>query len=212
MKSLIIVVCLFITCSVSAQDYPFIKNFVAGTIILKDGSRKTGLIRWFPDPSEKLRFKLNSDAVEEKYQIPDLQGFITDTLHFKMLSNLEVYGEKYPLLNKMSKLKYTFAQIIYTGKINVYYVLYNGYDALQGGFSSYPNLIFEKTKDNKPEYAAFPVYIRMRENRYDQAKERLLPFFSEYPSIQEKLKTFNRPTNMLSFIDSLKQIPEVKNE
>ncbi len=112
----------------------------------------------------------------------------------------------------MSKLKYTFAQIIYTGKINVYYVLYNGYDALQGSFSAYPNLIFEKTKDDKPEYAAFPVYIRMREKRYDQAKERLLPFFSEYPSIQEKLKTFNRATSMSGFVDFIKQIPEVKNE
>lgn len=211
MKSLIIVVCLLITCSVSAQDYPFIKNFVSGTIILKNGTRKTGLIKWFPDPSEKLRFKWNEEADEEKYQIPDLQGFITDTLHFKMLSNLEIYGEKYPLLNRMSKLKYTFAQIIYAGRINVYYVLYNGYDALQG-YTAYPNLVFEKTKDNKPEYAAFPLYIRMREKRYEEAKERLLPFFSEYPGIQEKLKTFNRTTNMLNFIDSLKQIPEVKNE
>jgi hypothetical protein len=212
MKSLIIVVCLFITCSVSAQNYPFIKNFVAGTIILKDGSRKTGLIRWFPDPSEKLRFKMNNDAVEEKYQIPDLQGFTTDTLHFKMLSNLEIYGEDYPVLNKMSKLKNMFGQIIYTGKINVYYVLYNGYDPLRNGYSAYPNLIFEKTKDNKPEFAAFPVYINMREKRYDEAKERLLPFFSEYPAIQEKLKTFNRATNMSGFVDSFKQIPELKNE
>lgn len=212
MKSLIIVVCLFIACSVSAQDYPFIKKFVPGTIILKDATQKTGLIRWFPDPTEKLRFKPSEDGVEDKYAVPDLQGFITDTLHFKMLSNLEVYGENYPLLNKLSKLKYTFAQIIYTGKINVYYVLYNGYDALQGGYSTYPNLIFEKTKDDKPEFAAFPVYIRMKEKRYEQAKERLLPFFSEYPSIQEKLKTFNRVANMLTFVDFIKQIPEVKNE
>jgi hypothetical protein len=212
MKSLIILVCLFATCSVSAQDYPFIKKFVPGTIILKDETQKAGLIKWFPDPSEKLRFKSNDDGVEEKYSIPDLQGFVTDSLHFKRLANLEIYGEDYPLLNRMSTLKYTFAQIIYTGRINVYYVLYTGYDALQGGFSTYPNLIFEKTKDDKQEYAAFPVYVRMREKRYDQAKERLLPFFSEYPSIQEKLKTFNRTTNMSTFLDCIKQIPEVKNE
>ncbi|MBO9205008.1 MULTISPECIES: hypothetical protein [Niastella] len=212
MKSLIIIVCLFITCSVRAQDYPFIKNFVHGTIILKDATQKEGLVRWFPDPSEKLRFKLNNNDPEEKFQIPDLQGFITDTLHFKMLSNLEIYGEDYPMLSRMSKLKYTFAQIIYTGKINVYYVLYNGYDARQGCFEPYPNLIFEKTTDNKPEYAAFPVYINMREKRYDQAKEKLLPFFNEYPAIQEKLKTFNRQTNMLGVVDYIKQIPATKNE
>jgi len=210
MKSLIIIVCLFITWSASAQDYPFIKKFVPGTITMKDESRKTGLIKWFPDPTEKLRFKSNEGS-EEKYLITDLQGFVTDSLHFKTLTNLEIYGEDYTLLDRMSKLKYTFAQILYTGKINVYYVLYHGYDALQG-FITYPNLIFEKTKNDKPEYAAFPVYIRMREKKYDQAKEKLLPFFSEYPSIQEKLKTFNRTTNVSSFVDFIKQIPEVKNE
>src|SRR5690349_22061542 len=119
MKSLIILVCLFATCSVSAQDYPFVKKFVPGTIILKDESHKTGLIKWFPDPSEKLRFKSNDGRLEEKYSIPDLEGFVADSLHFKRLTNLEIYGEDYPLLNRMSKLKYTFAQIIYTGKINV---------------------------------------------------------------------------------------------
>ena len=210
MKSLIIIVCLFITWSASAQDYPFMKKFVPGTITMKDESQKTGPIKWFPDPTEKLRFKSNEGG-EEKYLVTDLQGFVTDSLHFKTLTNLEIYGEDYSLLDRMSKLKYTFAQILYTGKINVYYVLYYGYDALQG-FVTYPNLIFEKTKDDKPEYAAFPVYIRMREKKYDQAKEKLLPFFSEYPSIQEKLKTFNRTTNVSTFVDFIKQIPEVKNE
>lgn len=211
MKSLIFIVGIFITWSARAQNYPFAKQFVPGTITLKDATQKKGLIRWFPSPNEKLRFKL-ADEQEERYGVKDLQGFSTDSLHFRTLTNLEVYGEGYSLLNKMSKLKHTFAQVVYTGKINIYYVLYYGYDALQGGYVTYPNIIFEKTKEEKQEYAPFPIYIRMREKKYEQAKQKLLPFFSDYPAIQEKLKQYHLETNIFTLVEFIKQIPEVKNE
>ena len=211
MKSLIFIVGVCLACSVSAQNYPFAKYFVEGTITLKDATQKKGLIKWFPSPNEKLRFKLN-DLHEDKYGITDLLGFTTDSLQFKTLTNLEVYGEDFPLLNRMSTLKQTFAQVIYTGKINIYYVLYYGYDALQGGYVTYPNIIFEKTKEEKQEYAAFPVYIRMKEKKYEKAKQNLYPFFSEYPAILEKLKLYSRDNDIFTLVEHIKQIPEIKNE
>ena len=74
MKSLFFIVGIFITCSVNAQNYPFAKQFVPGTITLNDATQKKGLIKWFPSPNEKLRFKMNEDR-EEKFGISDLQGF-----------------------------------------------------------------------------------------------------------------------------------------
>jgi hypothetical protein len=209
MKSLIFIVGIFITWSVSAQNYPFAQQFVPGTITLKDASQKKGLIKWFPSPYEKLRFKLNNEQ-EENFGVSDLQGFSTDSLHFKTLNNLEVYGEDFSSRNRLSVLKQSFAQVIYTGKINIYYVLYYGYDARQGGITTFPNIIFEKTRDEKPEYAAFPVLTKMHEKKYEQAKQNLYPFFSDFPAIQEKLKKYHQNNNIISLVEFIKQIPETK--
>lgn len=211
MKSLLIIVGLFVTWSVRAQSYPFAKDFVPGTITMKDATQKKGLIKWFPSPTEKLRFKPNEEQ-EEKYAVNDLQGFNTDSLQFKTLSNLEVYGEDFPLLNRMSKLKQTFAQVVYTGKINVYYVLYFGYDALEGKYVTYPNIIFEKTKEEKPEYAAFPVMIKMQDKKYEKAKQKLYPFFKDYPAIQQKLKQYYLDSNIFSLVEFIKTNSGDKNE
>ena len=211
MKSLLIIVGLFITWSVRAQSYPFAKDFVPGTITMKDATQKKGLIKWFPSPNEKLRFK-PSEEQEEKYAIGDLQGFHTDSLQFKTLNNLEVYGEDYPLFSRMSKVQQTFAQVVYTGKINIYYVLYFGYDALQGKYVTYPNIIFEKTKEQKPEYAAFPVMIKMQDKKYEKAKQNLYPFFKEYPAIQQKLKQYYLDSNIFSLVEFIKSNSGDKNE
>ena len=211
MKIYLIAAFILISATVTAQSYPFAKNFVPGTISLKDGSLKKGFIKWFPSPAEKLRFKTAEQDDAEKYSFTDLVGFQTDSFQFKTLSDLSVYGESYTLLNKMSDIKQTFGQIVYTGRINIYYVLYYGYDAVQGGIVTYPNIIFEKTKEDKQEYAAFPVLTRMREKKYEQAKQNLLPFFSEYPAILEKLKLYTMDSNIFSFVEFIKQIPEIKN-
>lgn len=211
MKSLFFIVGIFITWSVSAQNYPFAQQFVPGTIILNDATQKKGLIKWFPSPNEKLRFKPN-DEQEEKFGVTDLQGFSTDSLQFKTLTNLEVYGEDFTSRNKLSVLKESFAQVIYTGKINIYYVLYYGYDPRRGGITTFPNIIFEKTRAEKQEYAAFPVLTKMNEKKYEQAKQNLFPFFSDFPAIQEKLKRYHQQNNIISLVEFIKQIPDTKNE
>jgi len=209
MKSLFFIVGIFITWSVSAQNYPFAKEFVPGTITLNDATQKKGLIKWFPFPNEKLQFKVDNDQ-EEKFNINDLQGFSTDSLHFKTLTNLEVYGEDFSSRNQLSVLKQSFAQVIYTGKINIYYVLYYGFDTRRGSINTYPNIIFEKTMNDKPEYAAFPVLTKMHEKKYEQAKQKLYPFFSDFPAIQEKLKKYQQNNNIISLVEFIKQIPDDK--
>jgi len=47
--------------------------------------------------------------------------------------------------------------------------------------------------------------------KYEQAKQNLLPFFSEYPAILEKLKLYTMDSNIFSFVEFIKQIPEIKN-
>lgn len=212
MKSLLIAVCILITGSVTAQNYPFAKNFVPGTIILKDSTQKKGFIKWFPAPNEKLQFKATDEDKAVKYSCNDLLGFSTDSLQFKTLSNISVYGESFALLNKMSLIKQSFARVIYTGRINIYFVLYFGYDALQGGVATFPNIIFEKIKNDAPEYAAYPVSIRMRQKKYEQAKQNLYPFFSEYPSILKQLKLYSTDSSIFSLVDFIKQTPDIENE
>ena len=163
MKPLLLLMGIFVSAAGWAQDYPFAKNFVPGAIILKDATIKNGFIKWFPAPFETLWFKTPEQHDAEKYAFTDLLGFKTDSLQFKTLQDINVYGETFVAGNKLSHIPQTFAQVIYTGPINIYYVLYYGYDTQQGAVTTYPNLVFEKTTNNRQEYAAFPVMIKMQE-------------------------------------------------
>jgi hypothetical protein len=101
--------------------------------------------------------------------------------------------------------------VIYTGKINIYYVLYYGFDAQQGAVATYPNLVFEKTTNNRQEYAAFPVLIKMQDKKYEKAKQNLFPFFSEYPGILKKLKIYSPNSDIFTLVNYIKQIPVTPN-
>src|SRR5581483_6117616 len=124
MKNVLLALCILISGTVAAQNYPFAQNFVPGAIILKDTTVKNGLIQWFPSPFEMLSFKAPDQNEAVKYTFTDLLGFKTDSLQFKTLNDISVYGESFVYKNKLSVIKQTFAQVIYTGKINIYYVLY----------------------------------------------------------------------------------------
>lgn len=211
MKFLLLLMAFLVSVAARAQDYPFAKNFVPGAIILKDATVKSGFIKWFPAPFEQLRFKAPDQDDAVKYSFTDLLGFKTDSLQFKTLQDISVYGEAFVAGNKLSHIPQTFAQVIYTGPINIYYVLYYGYDTRQGAVTTYPNLVFEKTKDNRQEYAAFPVLIKMQEKQYEKAKQNLFPFFSEYPSILKKLKIYSVNSDIFTLVNYIKQIPATPN-
>lgn len=204
MRYLTFILLTFWTMSVSGQDYPFAKNFVNGTIILKDSTKLTGQLKWFPHQNEKLKFRENGNTDTKKYSPEDLIGFTTDTLMFLSLLDLEVYSDNYPLLGKTSKIKRTFGQLLDSGSYNIYFVLITGVDAISGAIQTYPNFYFEKKVDNNFIYAAYPFAIRMKDKKYEKAKENLYLFFKDYPQIIDKIKTYKKQDDFFEIVDLMK--------
>jgi hypothetical protein len=189
-----------------AQTYPFARDFAAGTIQLPDGSSTSGLIKWFPAQEEKLIFKKDEKASRQKYRPEELAGFQVDSFRFRFLSAFEVYGNDWALLGKMTKVNHTFGQLLDSGKINSYLVFYSGYNALRGAAESYANLLFEKKTDSGYVYAAYPVAMRMKEKKFERVKENLLSFFSNYPTMAEKIKTFQQTDGVSELLPMIKNL------
>jgi len=195
-----------LTISVFGQGYPFAKEFTDGIIFLKDSSEKKGQVKWFPDPAEKLKFRESENADTKKYSPEDLLGFSVDTLKFVSLFNFEVFADNYALLGKTIKIKHTFGQLLDSGKYNIYFVLIVGYNAIAGVIQNYPNFIFEKRVDSNYQYAAYPFATRMKDKRYEKAKENLYLFFKDYPDIIEKIKSYKQQDNFFEVIDLMKKL------
>lgn len=206
MRYLIILILTFLTLSVYGQDYPFARNFVNGTVILKDSSKLTGLIKWFPHQNDKLKFKESESAEIKKYSPEDIIEFTADTLKFVSLFDLEIYSESYALLGMTSKIKHTFGQLLDSGSFNIYFVLITGYDAISDAIRTYPNFYFEKKSDTGNTYAAYPFTVRMRDKKYEKAKENLYLFFKDYPQIIEKIKSYKKRDDFFEIIDLMKKV------
>jgi hypothetical protein len=205
MKLLMIIVLFFQTVAIRAQDYPFTKDFVHGTIILKDSTQKTGQIKWYPDPGEKLKFREKQNSKAVKYAPEELLGFNVDTLKFVSLFNFEAYAAQYALLGKKLKVKHTFGQLHSSGRYNIYFINISEYNALSGVIQNYSNFVFEKKIDSGFQYAAYPVAIRMSDTKYEKAKEDLYVFFDSSPEIIEKIRLFKQQDNFFDIINLVKR-------
>lgn len=203
---LVIGVLLFRTIPASAQDYPFAKDFVRGTIIINDATIKTGQIKWYPDPSEKLKFRENESSKTIKYSAEDLLGFSVDSLKFVSLFNFEIYAAQFALLGKKSTVKHTFGQLLDSGRFNIYFIEIYEYNALSGAIQNYPNFLFEKKTDSGRQYVCYPYAIRMRDGKYEKAKENLYVFFKDYPEIIEKIKLYKQQDNFFEIINLMKKL------
>ena len=205
MKIPVIIILSFMTVAAGAQDYPFAKDFVPGIIIIKDSTIKTGQIKWYPDPGEKLKFRENENSKTIKYTPEELLGFNVDSLKFVSLFNFEVYAAQYVLLGKKLTVKHGFGQLIDSGRFNIYFVNISEYNALSGVMQNYPNFLFEKKTDSSSQYAAYPFAFRMRDGKYEGAKENLFVFFKDYPEILDKIKLYRQQDNFLDIIDFMKK-------
>lgn len=125
---------------------------------------------------------------------------------FVSLPNLEVYAENYALLGKTSKIKHTFGELFDSGKFNIYFVLITGYDALGGGIQTYPNFLFQSAQDNVPVFAAYPFAVRMKDKKYEKAKDNLYALFKNYPAIVERIKNYSKQDNFFEIVDAVKSI------
>lgn len=206
MRQLIILFFLLSGITASAQSYPFAKDFVPGNIVLKDSSRKAGQIKWFPQQTERLRFRENEKTETIKYSPEEIVGFEVDTLRFASLQDFDAYAASYALLGKTSHIKHTFGEIIDTGKFNIYFVLITDYNAVGGGNQVYPNFLFQHTQGNSSQLVAYPVAIRMKDKKYDKAKEDLYTLFRDYPDIVEKLKNYKQQDDFSAIVDMVKAV------
>lgn len=175
--------------------YRFFKRFIT----------KKGQIKWFPHVAEKLNFRETEKDKVTKYALEEIAGFSADTLQFHSLFNFEVYGDNYALLGKMSKIKQTFGEVLDTGRFNIYLVAYTGYNAISGSLQSYPNIIFEN-KDNPSVLVAYPFAIRMTAKKYENAKEKLIMLFKDYPEIVTKIQAYKRENDFFEVINAVKAI------
>jgi hypothetical protein len=206
MRYLIIILLTFWTMSVHGQLYSFEKNFVNGTIVLKDSTKLTGQLKWFPSQNERIKFRENGNTDTKKYSPDDLIGFTADSLKFVSLFDLEIFSDNYVLFGKTSKIKHTFGQLYDSGSFNIYFVLISGYDAINSTIQTYPNFYFEKKVDSNFVYAAYPFAIRMRDKKYEKAKENLYTFFKDYPQIIERIRTYKKEDDFFKIIDLLKKV------
>jgi hypothetical protein len=205
MRHLIIILLTFLTMPVHGQLYSFEKNFVNGTIILKDSTKLAGQLKWFPSQNERIKFKENGNTDVKKYSPEDLIGFTVDSMNFVSLFDLEVYSDNYVLFGKTSKIKHTFGQLYDSGSFNIYFVLISGYDAISSTSQTYPNFYFEKKIDKNSVCAAYPFALRMRDKKYEKAKENLYVFFKDNQQIIERIRAYKKEDNFFEIIDLLKK-------
>lgn len=205
-SSLIFLLLIFFTLTINAQStYPFAWGFANGKIFLDDATQLEGQIKWVPHQNNKLLFRLNENAKIDKYAPGEITAFSVDNLVFKALFDLNVYSESYPLIGKTTGIKHTFGEVLSTGIFNIYYVAITGYNPVSGAAEIYPNVYFEKKANNGSVYAAYPLGIRMKDKKYEKAKENLYVFFKDYPDIIEQIKLYKQQDDFFKIVAAIAQ-------
>jgi hypothetical protein len=195
------------TVSAFAQRYPFENNFIKGVVIMKDHSLQSGEVKWYPQQTEKLNFRESGKKKVIKYSPEDIAGFVAaDTLKFVSLLNLTVYADNYPVFNNFSTIKHTFAHLIDSGRFTIYFVVITRFNAFTRTLGSYPNFLFQDTRDSSGKLIPYPFAIRMLERNYEAAKANLFVMFRDYPAIVEKLRNFTRRDNFLEIVDMIEAV------
>ncbi|AZA86277.1 hypothetical protein EG349_05490 [Chryseobacterium shandongense] len=211
MKQLINLVFLFFSLFFYAQNYPFATEFTSGKVILKDSSEISGQIKWYPSQNDKLRFKKNENENPVKYNPDDVISFSSGDLKFVPLYNFQAYADNYALIGTPTKIENTFGEVISEGKFNVYLTSIRGYNAISRTAEDYLNFVFLDTSDPDKKLYAYPYVIRMKEKKYEKAKENLYVLFKDYPEIVEKIRAFKKENNFLQIIDMISNINTKKN-
>ena len=211
MRQILLFLLTLFTVSAFAQRYPFANDFVKGAVIMKDHSLRSGEIRWYPQQTEKLNFRESGKSKITKYSPEDIEGFMTDSLRFVSLLNLEVYADNFPVFGNMSSIKHTFAHRLDSGRFNIYYVVITRFNAFTRTLGSYPNFLFEDTRDSSHTLIPYPYAIRMPGRWYEVAKQNLFVMFKDYPSIVEKIRNFNPQNDFMDIIDAVETANRQRN-
>ncbi len=189
-----------------AQEYSFAKKFNYGKVILKDGSTLEGELKWFPSQNDNLKFRKSSTENTVKYKPTDVISFSSDNLKFVPLFNFKAYADSYALVGILTTINETFGEVVSEGKFNIYFTLITGYNAVSRTIESYPNFVFQDSSDPEKKLVAYPYMIRMKDKKYEKAKENLYILFKDYPEIVEKIKAFKKEND---FIEIIKMVEEL---
>ena len=160
-----------------------------------------GQIKWFPSQNSDLKFRKTKEDKTVKYGPSEISKFTVENMNFVPLKNFIVFSDNYALIGKTTEIKESFVQVISEGKFNIYLATITGYDPISRKIQNYNNFIFQNSQGNDKSLYAYPYLIRMKEKKYEKAKEKLYTLFKEYPEIIEKIKNFQKENNFLEIID-----------
>ena len=208
MKILTCILFSLVTFPSFSQRYPFYDDYIKATVLFKDSTLKTGMVKWEGDPKQKLKFRESELAMPEKLAIEDVIAFYTnrDKHKFISLSNFEGYADNYALLGKVSKIKHTFGEQLDSGRFNIYLVVIVGVNTISGGTQGYPNIVFQNTGDNTMGLVAYPFNMRMWDKKYEKAKENLYALFKDYPNIVEAIKNYKKEDDFYAIVEMVKAV------
>ena len=183
----------------TAQEFSFAKDFKSGKLILNDKSELNGELKWFPSQNSDVKFRKTNEDKIIKYGPNEISGFRVENINFVSLKDFTVFADNYALIGQTTKIKEAFVQVISEGKFNIYLASITGYDPIGRNIQNYDNFIFQNSENNK--IYAYPYLIRMKEKKYEKAKEDLYVLFKDYPQIIEKIKNYQKEDNFLEIID-----------
>lgn len=188
------------------QNYPFATEFVNGKVILKDLSELNGQIKWYPSQNDKLHFRSDEKEKPAKYTPNDITSFSAENLKFVPLYNFKAYADNYALVGTPTKITETFGEVVSEGKFNIYFTSIRGYNAIARTLEDYPNFVFQDANDAEKKLYAYPFRLRMKEKKYEKAKEDLYILFKDYPEIVDKIKAFKKENDFLEIIKMIEDI------
>jgi len=206
MKQIFSLVLIFSTFFSYGQGYAFAKEFADGKVMLKDQSELTGQIKWYPSQNDKLSFRTDEKEKPVKYTPNDIVSFSSENMKFIPLYNFSAYAENYALIGSPTKITETFGEVISEGKFNIYFTSIRGYNAIARVTEDYQNFIFQDSNDPEKKLYAYPYMIRMKDKKYEKAKENLYTLFKDYPEVIEKIKVFKKENNFLEIIKMVEDI------
>jgi hypothetical protein len=201
--SLILILSVFFS---YGQEYSFATEFTTGKVVLKDLSELNGQIKWYPSQNDKLSFRTNEKEKPTKYTPNDIVSFSSENVNFIPLHNFTAYADNYALIGIPTKIEDTFGEVVLEGKFNVYFTSIRGYNPISRMSEDYQNFVFQDSNDPEKKLYAYPYIIRMKEKKYEKAKENLYILFKDYPEIIEKIKAFKKENNFLEIIKMVEDI------
>lgn len=211
MKQIFSLILLFSILFSYGQNYPFATAFAGGKVILKDSSELDGQIKWYPSQNDKLSFRTDENKKPVKYTPDEIAGFSSEDLKFVPLHHFTAFADNYALIGTPTKIESTFGQVISEGKFNIYLTSIRGYNAVARTAEDYLNFVFQKSADPEKKLYAYPYLIRMKDKKYEKAKENLYILFKDYPEITEMIKQFKKEGSFLKIIEMIENIDKNKS-